>query len=97
MINAKDVVKISYDEWLDLLKTTDNSTLIDDPYNVWVEAFHVGRVLERRLCMHTIQSEVQLYAGEAETMGMTADDLQQLQQNLLKQILKIIETMGRPV
>jgi hypothetical protein len=94
---AKDIVSDSYKEWLDLLKSTNNMELIDDPYNVWIEAFHVGRVLERQLCMSTIQNEVQLYADEAQTMSLSGEDLQQLQQNLLKQILKIIETMARPV
>ena len=39
------MVQQTYQEWLDLLKRTNNEDLLKDPYNVWIEAFHVGTIL----------------------------------------------------
>lgn len=43
MINP--MVQQTYQEWLDLLKRTKNEDLLKDPYNIWIEAFHVGTIL----------------------------------------------------
>jgi len=40
-----DVVKRTYLDWLKLLKYTNNEHMLKDPYNIWVEAFHVGAIL----------------------------------------------------
>ena len=40
-----DVVRRTFLEWLKLLKYTKNEHMLKDPYNIWVEAFHVGTIL----------------------------------------------------
>jgi hypothetical protein len=37
----EDKIKQEYHEWLSLLRKTDNMDLLRDPYNVWLEAWHV--------------------------------------------------------
>jgi len=99
MMNGKwptgqELVKNGYNDWVELLKRTGHMSMLDDPYNVWAEAFHVGTTLERLGCVHAIQTGVQLYADEVEPMTMTAEDIKQLQLNLLKQVIVIIESKG---
>ena len=38
----KDQVKHEYHEWMSLLLKTKNMDLLRDPYNVWIEAWHVA-------------------------------------------------------
>ena len=102
MINGKwptgeELVKNGYNDWVSLLKRTDHLDMLNDPYNVWAEAFHVGTMLERLGCVHAIQTGVELYADEVGPMMMTVEDIKQLQQNLLKQIIMIIEAKALPV
>jgi hypothetical protein len=86
-----------YTDWVELLKRAGHMEMLDDPYNVWLEAFHVGSMLERHGCIHAITTGVQLYADEVEPMTMTAEDIKQLQLNLLKQVIGIIESKGQRV
>lgn len=37
----EDQIKHEYHEWLSLLQKTNNNDLLRDPYNVWLEAWHV--------------------------------------------------------
>lgn len=91
---GQELVKTGYDDWVALLKRTGHTYMLDDPYGIWLEAFHAGTMLERHGCIHAIQTGVQLYADEVEPMTMTGEDIKQLQLNLLKQVIGIIESKG---
>jgi len=43
-MSHKDI-RQSYEEWLKLLEETGNKDLLDDHFNVWLEAWHVASVL----------------------------------------------------
>lgn len=36
------VIKQEFDDWVALLKKTGNEDLLKDPYNIWLEAWHVA-------------------------------------------------------
>ncbi len=38
----EDKIKQEYHEWMSLLIKTKNTDLLRDPYNTWVEAWHVA-------------------------------------------------------
>jgi hypothetical protein len=38
-------IKQEYEDWVALLKRTNNEDLLKDPYNVWTEAFTIAIVL----------------------------------------------------
>ena len=88
-----DIVTTGYKDWVALLNQTGNSDLLKDPFNVWIEAFHVGTMLERVGVAHAIQTQVQLITPEDGDVAvfMTVDEVKQVQINLLKQILEIVE------
>jgi hypothetical protein len=35
------IVKHHFDEWVELLKHAKHEELLDEPYSVWLEAWHV--------------------------------------------------------
>jgi hypothetical protein len=41
-------VKQEYDDWVALLKGTNNEDLLNDPYAVWIEAWHVATMLLKK-------------------------------------------------
>lgn len=43
MIDEKRI-KQEYDLWIELLEKTGNKDLLKDPYNVWLEAWHVSQI-----------------------------------------------------
>jgi len=96
MKQAPDIVKQGYEDWVNLLTHTNHLELLSNPYDVWLEAFHVGTTLERVGCMHAIQTQVKLITDEEfdAAATMTVEDVKQIQINLLKQVLKIIESKG---
>lgn len=88
-----DIVASGYKDWVALLNQTGNQDLLKDPFNVWIEAFHVGTMLERVGVSHAIQTQVQLITPEDSDAAafMSIDEVKQVQINLLKQILEIVE------
>lgn len=96
MKQAPDIVKQGYDDWVDLLTRTNHLELLSNPYDVWIEAFHVGTMLERVGCMHALQTQIKLATPEEfdDKATMSVEDIKQLQINLLKQALQIIESKG---
>ena len=91
-----DVVKTGFDDWVELLEHTNNKDMLNDPYNVWLEAFHVGTLIERHGILHAIQTQVELAQPIDDDMGvlMKVDDVKQLQINLLKQVMELIASKG---
>ena len=88
-----DLVTSGYKDWLKLLEQTGNKDLLNDPFNVWIEAFHVGTMLERVGVSHAIQTQVQLVTPEESDAAafMSVEEVKQVQINLLKQIIEIVE------
>lgn len=93
-----DIVKTGYDDWVELLEHTGNTDMLKDPYAVWLEAFHVATMLERHGTLHALRTQVHIYADESVDenlpMGLTVGETKQLQLNLLKQVLKVVESKG---
>lgn len=44
----EDQVKEQYHEWMSLLIKTKNTGLLRDPYNVWLEAWHVATLFAEK-------------------------------------------------
>lgn len=44
----EDQVKEQYHEWMSLLIKTKNTDLLRDPYNVWLEAWHVAMLFAEK-------------------------------------------------
>lgn len=40
--------KQEYDDWVALLKRTGNEKLLEDPYNIWLEAWSVAVLLAKK-------------------------------------------------
>ena len=87
------MIEQSYKEWLELLASTNNEDLLQDPYNVWIEAFHVSKVLCQQDILTKVQAKFQpaQMNGEGRAMLMGKHDIEQLQLKTLQQILQIIE------
>lgn len=88
-----DMVELSYKDWVDLLTRTNHLELLSNPYDVWIEAFHVGSTLERRNCAHQIRTSLSLVAPEDfdDKVTMSVEEVKQLQIGLLKKVLEILE------
>ena len=93
MKQAPDMVKMSFDDWVELLTHTNHLELLSNPYDVWIEAFHVGSTLERRNCAHQIRTSMGLVSSEDfdDDTTMSVTDIKQLQMSLLKKVLEILE------
>ena len=87
------MVDLSYKDWVDLLTRTNHLELLSNPYDVWIEAFHVGSTLERRNCAHQIRTNLNLVVPEDfdDAVTMTVEEVKQLQIGLLKKVLEILE------
>lgn len=95
-MQGPDIVKNGFDDWVELLEHTGNKDLLDDPYSVWLEAFHVGTLLERHGVLHLLQTQVQLvtpFAGDGR-VHMSVEDVKQVQISLLKQIIDLVASKG---
>ena len=44
----ESIVKKEFDEWMELLRTTGNEDMLKDPYNIWIEAWHVCEFLRKQ-------------------------------------------------
>ena len=88
-----DMVELSYKDWVDLLTRTNHLKLLSNPYDVWIEAFHVGSTLERRNCAHQIRTSLGLISSEDfdDDTTMSVADVKQLQIGLIKKVLEILE------
>lgn len=93
MKQAPDMVKMSFDDWVELLTYTNHLELLSNPYDVWIEAFHVGSTLERRHCAHQIRTSMGLVSSEDfdDDTTMSVTDVKQMQIGLLKKVLEILE------
>lgn len=88
-----DMVEMSFDDWVDLLTQTNHLELLNNPYDVWIEAFHVGSILERRNCAHQIRTSLNLISSEDfdDDTTMSVTDIKQMQISLIKKVLEILE------
>ena len=93
MKQAPDMVKMSFDDWVDLLTHTNHLELLSNPYDVWIEAFQVGSILERRNCAHQIRTSLGLISSEDfdDDTTMSVTDIKQMQIGLIKKVLEILE------
>lgn len=93
---SNDIVKNGFDDWVELLEHTGNKDLLDDPYNVWLEAFHVATLVERHGILDLIQTQVQLAMPQEGDVAaiMSVDDVKQLQISLLKQVIELVASKG---
>jgi hypothetical protein len=41
-------IEQEYKDWLELLKQTNNEDLLNDPYNVWLEAWTIATLLAKK-------------------------------------------------
>jgi hypothetical protein len=91
-----DMVKLSYEDWVDLLTQTNHLELLSNPYDVWIEAFHTGSILERKNCAHQIRTSMHLVSVEDfdDDTTMSVTDIKQMQIGLLKKVLEILEPTG---
>lgn len=92
----QDVIKNGYNDWVELLNYTGNSDMLNDPYNVWLEAFHVATLFERHGIIHAIQTQLQLITPQEfdDVASMSIDDVKQVQLRMLQQILDLIASKG---
>jgi hypothetical protein len=42
------IIKKTYNDWVELLKRSNNEDMLNDPYSIWYEAFHVATILIER-------------------------------------------------
>lgn len=91
-----DLIKNGFDDWVELLEHTNNKDMLDEPYNVWLEAFHVGTLVERHGVLHAIQTQVELVQPSEHDVAvmMSVEDVKQLQIKLLQQVMEIVASKG---
>jgi hypothetical protein len=41
-------IREHFDDWMKLLKDTGNEDMLKDPFNIWLEAFHVATIVANR-------------------------------------------------
>lgn len=92
MMQRPDPVQVAYDDWVQLLKHTKNENMLQDPYNVWLEAFHVGGVFQQHHILRTLQAEISHLGYEEldEKATLTVAEVKQLQLSLYKRVLSLI-------
>lgn len=92
----QDVIKNGYDDWVALLTYTGNRDMLNDPYAVWVEAFHVATLFERHGIIHAIQTQLELITPQEfdNVASMTIDEVKQVQLRMLQQVLDLIASKG---
>ena len=42
-------IKQEYDDWVALLKGTNNEDMLKDPFAIWVEAWHVAMMVGKKI------------------------------------------------
>ena len=80
-MNPNDVIKNGYHDWLELLQRTNSMSLLEDPYNIWLEAFTSATLFERIGVIHAI--------GKMLKDAKTLDE-----QNMLTKVITLIESKG---
>ena len=80
-MNSNDAIKNGYHDWLELLKRTNNMSLLTDPYNVWLEAFMTATLYERIGVVHMLNKMIR----EAKTIDA---------QNILTEARAMVEAKG---
>ncbi len=95
-MRSNNVVKVAYDDWVELLKHTGNANMLDDAYNVWLEAFNVATLFERHGILHAIQTQIQLVQPMEfdDSATISVDDAKQIQIKLLQSIIGLIASKG---
>ena len=93
---SRDVIKTAYDDWVELLRHTGDAGMLKDPYNVWLEAFHVATLFERHGIMHALQTELQLITPEEHdgSVTLTVEAVKQIQMRMLRQVMDLIVSKG---
>ena len=93
---SQDVVKVAFDDWVELLQHAGNADVLQDAYSVWIEAFHVATLFERHGMLHAIQTQIQLIQPEDfdDRAAISVEDAKQLQTRLLQSILGLIASKG---
>lgn len=90
--NVEDIVQTSYNDWLELLKHTNNTHFLEDPFNIWIEAFAVGSVLTRHSILQDLQVHVQMLVPEEHDAQakLTVEEVKQVQIKLLQLVMGIV-------
>lgn len=88
----EDIVKKTYDEWIELLKHTKNEGMQSNSYDVWIEAFHTGSILTKAKCVQAILTELQIGMTEDfdDDTNLSVTDVKQLQTSMIKKVVEII-------
>lgn len=92
MIQRPDPVQVAYDDWVALLKHTKNEQMLQDPFAVWLEAFHVGETFTRAHILSNLQRQITHLGTEDmdPQTTLTVEEAKQLQLSLYKQVLSLI-------
>jgi len=87
-----DTIKKTYDEWIELLKHTNNEAMQANSYDVWIEAFHAGAMLIKHKCLHAVMTELQLDMSEEfdDDASIYVAEVKQLQASMLKKVVDTI-------
>ena len=93
---GQDIIKNGFDDWVELLEHTGNPEMLKDPYNVWLEAFNVGTLIERHGTLHAIQTQIGYIGLEHydDRAMLSIEEVKQLQMSMLKQVLTLIASKG---
>ena len=93
---GNDVIKVAFDDWVELLLHTGNAEMLKDPYSIWLEAFHTATLFERHGVLHAIQTQMQLTQPEEfdDRAAISIDDAKQIQTRMLQSILSLIASKG---
>jgi hypothetical protein len=93
---SNDVVKVAYNDWVELLNHAGAADMLKDPYNVWLEAFHVATLFERHGIMHALQTKLQLITPEEHdgAATLTVEAVKQIQMRMLRQVMDLIASKG---
>lgn len=85
------IVQTAYNDWVELLKHTKNEHMLQDPYAVWLEAFHVSSIFERMSIANALQTQLS-YIGMDDLddkATITVAEAKQLQIGLLKKAVAV--------
>lgn len=86
------ISETAFKDWIELLTRANGLDLLQDPYGVWLEAFHSGAMLERQRCAHAVNTQVLIALPEEfdEKAAMSVAEVKQIQHSLLKQVIGLI-------
>lgn len=81
------LVEMGYRDWTKLLEDTNNLDMLNDPFNVWIEAFHVGTMLERHGCAALLQKKINALGQMDKDTQMKPEDIKIVFNELIEEIL----------